>query len=114
MLTYADVCIYIQAAAITCAHSYLNSCDGNASKYNFRYLYMLYICVLILLYMCPHAATNATATRLSTTSGIYICSIYVYMCPHTSIYVSSYCYKCVLILVYMCPQTTMYECVLML
>jgi hypothetical protein len=27
------------------------------------------------------------------------------MCPHTAIYVSSYCYICVLILRYMCPHT---------
>ncbi len=30
------------------------------------------------------------------------------MCPHTTIYVSSYYYMCVLILLYVCPHTTMY------
>jgi hypothetical protein len=30
------------------------------------------------------------------------------MCPHTAIYVSSYCYVCVLILLYMCPHTAIY------
>ncbi len=30
------------------------------------------------------------------------------MCPHTTIYVSSYYYICVLILLYMCPHTTIY------
>ena len=30
--------------------------------------------------------------------------ILIYMCPHTAIYVYSYCYICVLILLYMCPQ----------
>ncbi len=29
-------------------------------------------------------------------------------CPHTAIYVSSYCYICVLILLYMCPHTSVY------
>jgi len=41
--------------------------------------------------------------------GFYICVlILLYMCPHTTAYVSSYCYKCVLILLYMCPHTTIY------
>jgi hypothetical protein len=40
--------------------------------------------VLILLYVCPHTT---------------ICvSSYYYMCPHTTIYVSSYYYVCVLVL----------------
>ncbi len=30
------------------------------------------------------------------------------MCPHPAIYVSSYCYVCVLILLCMCPHTAMY------
>ena len=45
-----------------------------------------YICVLILLYMCPHTT---------------ICVLILpYMCPHTTIYVSSYYYICVLILLH--------------
>jgi hypothetical protein len=61
-----------------------------------------YICVLILLYMCPR-------TAMYVSSYCYICVlILLYMCPHTAIYVSSYCYICVLILLYMCPHTTMY------
>jgi hypothetical protein len=47
------------------------------------------ICVLILLYMCPHSI---------------ICVLILYMCPHTTAYVSS-CYN-------MCPHTT--KCVLIL
>ncbi len=31
-----------------------------------------------------------------------------YMCPHTTIYVSSCYYTCVLILLYMCPHATIY------
>ncbi len=34
----------------------------------------------------------------------------LYMCPHTAVGVSSYCYTCVLILLYMCPHTAI--CVL--
>ena len=30
------------------------------------------------------------------------------MCPRTAIYVSSYCYVCVLVLLYMCPRTAIY------
>jgi hypothetical protein len=56
------------------------------------------ICVLILLYMCPHNTTFVSS--------------YDYMCPHATIcvlilqYVSSY-YICVLMLLYMCPHITM-------
>ena len=50
-----------------------------------------YICVLILLYMCP----------------ILRCELHV--CPHatlhTTICVPSYFYVCVLLLLYMCPHT---------
>jgi hypothetical protein len=38
--------------------------------------------------------------------------VLLYMWPHTTIYVSSYCCVCVLILLYMCPHTTI--CVLIL
>ena len=60
-----------------------------------------YICVLILLYMCP--------TTGYVSSHCCICVlILLYMCPHTAMYVSSYCYVCVLILLYMCPHTAVY------
>jgi hypothetical protein len=97
-----------------------------------------YICVLILLYMCPHTTMcvsayyyicvlmllcicalpqSARSTRLSRTrlsllyvsSYGYICVLILeWMCPHTTIYVSSYCYVCVLRLERMCPHTAMY------
>jgi hypothetical protein len=41
--------------------------------------------------MCPHTT-------------IYVSSYY-YMCPHTTVHVSSYYYICVLILLYVCPRT---------
>jgi hypothetical protein len=59
-----------------------------------------YICVLMLLYMCPHAALSA----IYVSSCCLICVLMLlYMCPHAAIYVSSCCYICVLMLLYMCP-----------
>jgi hypothetical protein len=59
------------------------------------------ICVLILLYMCPHTAMHLFS--------------YCSMCPLTVIYVSSYCCLCVLILLYMCPliafHVSSYSCI---
>ncbi len=58
-----------------------------------------YICVLILLYMCPHAT-------IFVSSYSYGCVlILLRMCPHTPTDVSSYSYGCVLILLRMCPHT---------
>ncbi len=69
---------------------------------------------LMLLYMCPH-------TAIYVSSYCYICVlILLYMCPHTALYVSSCCSICVLLLLYMCPHTAIYVssccyiCVLML
>ncbi len=50
--------------------------------------------------MCPH-------TAIYVSSYCYICVLILVlcMCPHTSImYVSSYCYICVLILPHLCPS----------
>jgi hypothetical protein len=56
------------------------------------------LCVLVLLYMCPHAT-------ICVSSCFYICVlILLYVCPHTAICVSSYCYICVLILLYIYVQ----------
>jgi hypothetical protein len=91
-----------------------------------------YICVRILLYMCPHATKKLCAAKLNrihlllyASSHSYTCVfILLYMCPHTAIYVSSYCYIppciCVLTLLHMCLHTTVhvssycYICVLIL
>jgi hypothetical protein len=78
-------------------------CTTHVSSYS-------YICVLILLHMCPH-----TPTYVSSYS--YICVlVLLHMCPHTPTYVSSYSYICVLILLHMCPHTAThcYTCVLIL
>jgi hypothetical protein len=50
--------------------------------------------LLLLLYMCPHTTTYVSSLLL------YV-SAYSYMCPHTPVYVSSYYYVCVLILLCM-------------
>jgi hypothetical protein len=113
-----------------------------------------HICVLILLYMCPHTGRRVLLRRqrqrilLLQRQRILLLRRQrqprrwerqrqhhqwewqrkyrrtIYMCPHTAIYVSSYCYICVLILVgaatvsdiyvlilrYMCPHTAIYMC----
>jgi hypothetical protein len=44
-----------------------------------------FICVLILLYMCPH-------TAIYVSSHCYICDpLLLYLCPHTAKYVSASC-----------------------
>ncbi len=52
-----------------------------------------YICVPILLYMCPHlllAPLSPAGTAVYVSSYCYISSglLLLYMCPHTTIYVS--------------------------
>ena len=93
----------------------------------------LYICVLIPLYMCPHPSIYVssflcmcphTTARVNPTSFLpnrssasstnrprsqaTAHSLRLYMCPHTSIYVSSYLDICVLIPLYVCPHTSIY------
>ena len=61
-----------------------------------------YMCVRILLCMCPHTTVYVSA---------YYCVcvlILLCMCPHTTVYVSAYYCVCVLILLCMCPHTTVY------
>ncbi len=61
-----------------------------------------YICVLIRLYMCPH-----TTIYVSSNSYIMCVLILLYMCPQNPILcVSSYYYIRVLILLYICSHTT--------
>ena len=78
-----------------------------------------YICVLIPLYMCPHATIHVSSYYYTCVliplcmcphTPIYVQSLGAalflafYLCPHThtcAVYVSSY-YICVLILLYMC------------
>ena len=73
----------------------------HVSSYTSYYICVLMLlCVLILLYMCPHTA-------------MYVSSYY-YVCPHTTIcvlvllYVSSCYFIYVLILLHTCPHTCTY------
>jgi hypothetical protein len=53
--------------------------------------------------MCPHT------TICRESSCCYMCVlVLLYMCPHIAICVYSYCYICVLILLYVCPRTAIY------
>jgi hypothetical protein len=89
-----------------------------------------YICVLILLHMCPHTIIYVSSDTTYVSAYYYICvrillnmcpHTYYYMWPHTTTYVSSYhaslplgyiCVICVRIPsllalgIYMCPHTT--------
>jgi hypothetical protein len=78
----------------TAAHYYITTIVTNMCV-----LAPLYICVRILLCMCPHALLLEESSHYYiTTIFTTIClSSYYYMCPHTTITVSSYYYICVLI-----------------
>jgi hypothetical protein len=73
-----------------CATIYVSSC--------------YYICVLMLLYMCPHAT-------MYVSSCYYICVlILLYMCPETGergAHRLRY-YICVIMLLYMCPHANIH------
>ncbi len=74
----------------------------------------------ILPYVYPHITKRPHTTYVSWyyciqahhrapgTSYTICVFILLYVCPHTTIYVSSDYYICVLILLYMCPHTTIY------
>ncbi len=75
-----------------------------------------YICVLILLHMCPHTATYVSSyCYICALILLHMCLILLHMYARTATCVSSYCYICVLIcyicvlmLLYMCPHTAIY------
>jgi hypothetical protein len=93
VLTYADVCWRMLTYTGVCRHSSAHvlamAVQRLYPKAQVRIYY--YICVLILLYMCPHTA-------------IYVSS-YRYICPHAALNVSSFCYMCSFCY-YTCPHTT--------
>ncbi len=63
----------------------------------------------IYTYVYIYSAIEAATIYVSP--YCYICVlILLYVCPHTAIYVSSYCCICVLILLYMCPHSATYCC----
>jgi hypothetical protein len=61
-----------------------------------------YVCVLVLLYVCPYA-TRPSAYRTSWSKSYGSRSLYMCPPPRAAIYVSSYYYMCVLILLD-CPH----------
>jgi hypothetical protein len=61
----------------------------------------LFFCFSGLLLLLPKKKGRHAA---AISAGLYV-SAYRCMCPHTAIYVSSYCCIFVLILLYMCPHT---------
>jgi hypothetical protein len=72
-----------------------------------------------LLYGCIYTGANCwTLPRTCWRSHSTLCSSHMrlihllHLCPHTAIYASSYCYRCVLMLLYMCPRSNI--CVLIL
>jgi hypothetical protein len=68
--------------------------------YCFTCVFILYICVLILLYVSSYC-------YICVLIFLYVCS-YCYICVLILLYVSSYCYICARILLYMCPHTALY------
>jgi hypothetical protein len=65
-----------------------------------------YVCVLILLSLCPHTAICVCILLYMCPQTTTCVLILLHMCPHTTICVSPYYYICVPILLFMCPQTT--------
>jgi hypothetical protein len=60
---------------------------------------------------CEHTHFPHAILEVSTTSLCSYCMcvlLLLYVCPHTAVCVSSYCYACVLILLCMCPHAAMY------
>ncbi len=87
-LRYAP--IYVSSyVCLRCAPIYVSSYGSSRRAYCLRYAPM---CVLILLYVCPH-----TIVRMS--SHYYI-RLFRGPCPHTTVHMSSCYYMCVLILLY--------------
>ena len=78
------------------------------------YVSSYYICVLILLYMCPHTTTIYVSSYCYVSSYYYMCthttlSSYYYVCPHTTIYVSSYSSASHYARIYLLSKLLVYE-----
>jgi hypothetical protein len=90
------VCLCVCCVCL-CVCVYSSSCCARA-----EYFFRCYICVLILLRMCPH-----TAAYVSSCCCVCV-FILLHMCPLSTAYVSAYCCVCVLMLLRMCPHTAAY------
>jgi hypothetical protein len=85
----------------TCWRLRVHTCSFASSSRADTTIYvsaLYYICVLILLYMCPHYTIYVSSYYCMCLHTTRCVRIILYMCPNTTIYVSSYYYICVLIL----------------
>jgi hypothetical protein len=64
-----------------------------------------------LLYVCPHTACRCMCAQDKNVLSSLCVLILLYMCPHTPICVLSYCYICVLILLYVSSYYYITVCV---
>ena len=87
-----------ETATCNLYHTRHETCDWGAEGEVY-----CFISVLMLLYMCPHLLYMCPHT-ICVLILLCVSSCYC-ICPHATIYVSSYLYTCVLILRYMCPHT---------
>ncbi len=89
---------YVSSFAYICVLILLYICPHTAICYRHAaYTQRLrsYICVLIRIYMCPHTAIYVSSLQAR---GVHATASLLYMCPHSPICVSSYCYISALIL----------------
>ena len=105
----ARILLYVSACYDVFAYNCMCPVPPQVSAYYYVCVRML-LCVRMLRYV---SACYAVSVRQA--AGVVVCilcvRILLYMCPHTTIYVSSYYYMCphttvfVLILLYMCPRS---------
>jgi len=96
--------IYVSSCYHICVSSVSLRCDAEERAVSVQ--------AVLLPHMCPHATIHVCLHSLSTVmprsarKALYVPTYYI--CPHTTLYVSSYYKICVLILLYVCPHTTIY------
>ncbi len=73
--------------------------------YTYKYIY-----IYIYIYACTTYSYTHTYIQVCCVAAVSTAheddTLEVYICPHTTVYVSSYFYTRVLILLYMCPRTS--------
>jgi hypothetical protein len=115
--------IYVSSYCNICVLIFLHQYTGMyVSSYSYAthvYVSLILLCYWLLTcftscrhvssysYASTHGSTTITEEKKFRVPRTLLC-----LCPHTAIYVSSYCCACVLILLYMCPHTRI--CVLIL
>ena len=96
-------------------HLLLHLC-GHARISGSEYVYIcMYVCMYICIYIFlslsgGYTCGNRTGRMRTQSGGDLVCTMYVssycYKCVLILLYVSSYCYICVRVLLYMCRYTT--------